>query len=110
LEPTQFQGSTGVNVQQGRGVTALTRFDVTGKLGDEVVRAVFEDGRLFVDGRLLTHVTLLVELGEVVQVEALGVSMPTTLDGPPFAVYMTLLGACDRIIGSSCNSDPQPFG
>jgi len=93
-------------VEQSHALTAGTQqslgdFQVTGMLGDEVVRALFEDGRLFVDARLLTHATLLVELGEVLHIEALGLSVRATLDGSPYAVLMTLLGACDRVIGTA---------
>ena len=86
---------------------SLRDFEVTGLLGDEVVRALYEDGRLFVDGRLLTHATLLVELGEVLRVGDHGLSVQATLDGSAYAVFMTLLVACDRVISTAFDLGPD---
>jgi len=104
------QRISGVEVERSHTLRAATRqslrdFQVTGMLGDEVVRALFEDGRLFVDARLLTHAMLLVELGEVVRVEELGLSVKASLDGSPYTALITLLGACDRIISAAFDID-----
>jgi type II secretory pathway pseudopilin PulG len=80
---------------------SLLGFRLEGWLGDRRVRASYEDDRLSVDDRLATQAKLLVDLGEVFELDGVDGSTVATLDGSPRAVFLTLVRACERVTDAS---------
>jgi hypothetical protein len=81
--------------RQGRQVEPLAWFAIQGVLDEQVVRAVWADGRLTCDGPLHDRARLLVDLGA-----EFGYSDPrrrfvASLQAPAIAVLLTLIRACD---------------
>jgi hypothetical protein len=76
---------------------SITWFALEGRLGEQVVRASWERGRLACDQLLLSRAGLLVDLQEVFGLRTAPGFVAATLDGSPLAVLLTLLHACDRV-------------
>jgi hypothetical protein len=81
--------------------SSLLEFRLEGWLGDRPVNASFEDGKLSLDDRLATQAMLLVDLGETFVTADGDQPIGATLDGPPQAVFLTLIRACERVTGAS---------
>jgi hypothetical protein len=80
-----------------RGAPAVGRFLVEGVIDGDEVNASWVDGRLTCDDALRVRALILVDLGE----EFLYADPPrcfiASLDGPPIAVALTMIRACDRV-------------
>jgi hypothetical protein len=81
--------------RQGHQVEPLAWFAVQGRIGDQVVRAVWADGRLTCDRLLRTRARLLVDLGAEFSSDDPPRRFVASLQAPPVAVLLTLIRACD---------------
>jgi hypothetical protein len=81
--------------RQGHPVGSLAWFAVQGVLDEQVVRAVWTDGRLICDRRLESKARLLVELGAELGRGGQSRRFVASLQAPPVAVLLTLIRACD---------------
>ena len=81
------------------GAPNLVGFQVEGFIDGQPVAATLTRGRLVCDPALRTRAELLVDLGEVFCDDAGRPRYVASLDGPEVAVALTLLRACDRVIG-----------
>lgn len=82
--------------RQGRDPGPLAWFAVQGLVDDQVVRAVWADGRLCCDRLLESRARLLVDLGAEFGCEEDPPRYQASLQAPPMAVLLTLIRACDR--------------
>jgi hypothetical protein len=83
------------------GAPSLDGFEVEGLIDGHPVGATLTRGHLACDPALWVRAQLLVDLGEVFSDEAGCPRYVASLDGPDVAVALTLLRACDRVIGFS---------
>jgi hypothetical protein len=83
--------------RQGQQVGPLAWFAVQGVIDQQVVRAVWADGRLCCDRLLKVRARLLVELGAEFSSDDPPRRYHASLQAPPVAVLLTLIRACDRI-------------
>jgi hypothetical protein len=68
-------------------------FELEGVIGDQPVRANFEEGTLSCDPLLRSHAELVVALGDSFVDGKSGRSRPASLDGVPVVVLATLIRA-----------------
>jgi hypothetical protein len=80
-----------------RGGPAVGRFTVEGLVDGEAVRASWADGRLACDELLRSRALLLVDLEEEFLYSDPPRCFIASLDGPPIAVALTMIRACDRV-------------
>lgn len=80
-----------------RGGPAVGRFTVEGMVDGEEVRASWADGRLACDELLRSRALLLVDLEEEFLYSDPPRCFIASLDGPPIAVALTMIRACDRV-------------
>jgi hypothetical protein len=80
-----------------RGGPAVGRFTVEGMVDGEEVRASWADGRLACDELLRSRALLLVDLEEEFVYSDPPRCFIASLDGPPIAVALTMIRACDRV-------------
>jgi hypothetical protein len=80
-----------------RGGPAVGRFTVEGVVDGEAVRASWADGRLACDELLRSRALLLVDLEEEFLYSDPPRCFIASLDGPPIAVALTMIRACDRV-------------
>jgi hypothetical protein len=80
-----------------RGSPAVGRFAVEGMVDGEEVRASWADGRLACDELLRSRALLLVDLEEKFLYSDPPRCFIASLDGPPIAVALTMIRACDRV-------------
>jgi hypothetical protein len=80
-----------------RGGPAVGRFTVEGMVDGEAVRASWADGRLACDELLRSRALLLVDLEEEFLYSDPPRCFIASLDGPPIAVALTMIRACDRV-------------
>ena len=96
--------------RQGQAVGPLAWFGIQGLIDDQVVRAVWTDGRLRCDQLLGARARLLVDLGA----EFFGDDPPRrdrpSLQAPPVAVLLTLIRACDLATVMEADLGPPPPG
>jgi hypothetical protein len=78
----------------GRG---LTGFRVEGTIDGHPVSASWRNGRLGCDPALHDRALFLIDMGERLTYRDPPRQFAATLDGPPIAIALTLLRACDRI-------------
>ena len=71
----------------------MKAFSVEGTIDGEPVQAVFDDGLLFADTALFDRARIVVALGDSFEDGELRVA--ASLSGPPEAVLLTLIRACD---------------
>jgi hypothetical protein len=71
----------------------MKAFSVEGTIEGEVVGAVYGDGLLVADPTLLARAEIVVALGD--RFEDDDVDLAASLAGPPEAVLLTLIRACD---------------
>jgi hypothetical protein len=83
------------------GAASLDGFEVEGLIDGQPVGATLTRGHLACDPALWVRAQLLVDLGEVFSDEAGCPRYVASLDGPDVAVALTLLRACDRVVGFS---------
>jgi hypothetical protein len=83
------------------GAPSLDGFEVEGLIDGQPVGATLTRGQLACDPALWVRVQLLVDLGEVFSDEAGCPRYVASLEGPEVAVALTLLRACDRVVGFS---------
>jgi hypothetical protein len=83
--------------RQGQQVGPLAWFAVQGMVDQQVVRAVWSDGRLCCDRLLGARARLLVDLGAEFSSDDPPRRYLASLQAPPVAVLLTLIRACDRI-------------
>jgi hypothetical protein len=76
-------------------VEPLAWFAIQGRIDDQVVRAVWADGRLTCDRPLRTRARLLVDLGAEFSSDDPPRRFVASLQAPPVAVLLTLIRACD---------------
>jgi hypothetical protein len=81
--------------RQGHQVGPLAWFAIQGRIDDQVVRAVWADGRLTCDRPLRTRARLLVDLGAEFSSDDPPRRFVASLQAPPVAVLLTLIRACD---------------
>jgi hypothetical protein len=81
----------------GAGVPSVGRFVIDGLLDGRPVRAAWRDGRLACDDDLRARALLLVDLEEEFVYDDPPRVFIATLSGPPIAVALTLIRACDRV-------------
>jgi hypothetical protein len=81
--------------------TGLDEFEVNGLIDGQPVGATWSRGRLVCDPALWDRAQLLVDLHEVFSDEAGRPCYVASLEGPDVAVALTLLRACDRVVGFS---------
>ena len=81
--------------RQGRQVGPLAWFAVQGVVDEQVVRAVWTDGRLTCDRPLGARARLLVDLGAEFTRDDPPRWFVASLQAPPIAVLLTLIRACD---------------
>jgi hypothetical protein len=94
----RVQRATGHTVRtRWRGSPALGQFLVEGLVDGELVAAVWSDGRLDCDDRLRARALILVDLEEEFVYTDPPRCFIATLEGPPIAVALTLIRACDRV-------------
>jgi hypothetical protein len=79
----------------GRG--SVGGFVVEGLVEGHEVRAVWSGGRLACDERLRTRALLLVDLEEEFVYDDPPRRFIASLEGPPIAIALTLIRACDRV-------------
>ena len=79
------------------GVPAVGRFAVDGLLDGRAVSAAWRDGGLACDDDLRARALLLVDLEEEFVCDDPPRVFIATLEGPPIAVALTLIRACDRV-------------
>jgi hypothetical protein len=75
----------------------MARFEIEGLLDGREVRAVWSGGRLACDETLLARALLLVDLEEEFVYDDPPRCFVATVEGPPIAVALTLIRACDRV-------------
>jgi hypothetical protein len=80
-----------------RGGPAVGRFTVEGIVDGEAVRASWAHGRLACDELLRSRALLLVDLEEEFLYSDPPRCFIASLDGPPIAVALTMIRACDRV-------------
>ena len=80
-----------------RGGPPVGRFTVEGMVDGEAVRASWADGRLACDELLRSRALLLVDLAEEFVYSDPPRCFTASLDGPPIAVALTMIRACDRV-------------
>jgi hypothetical protein len=83
------------------GAPGLDEFEVNGLIDGQPVGATWSRGRLVCDPALWDRAQLLVDLHEVFSDEAGRPCYVASLEGPDVAVALTLLRACDRVVGFS---------
>jgi len=71
----------------------MKAFSVEGTIDGEQVQAVYGDGLLFADTALFNRARIVVALGD--RFEQGPVQLEASLTGPPEAVLLTLIRACD---------------
>jgi hypothetical protein len=71
----------------------MKAFSVEGTIDGEPVQAVYGDGLLFADSALFDRARVVVALGD--RFEDGPVTLLASLAGPPEAVLLTLIRACD---------------
>ena len=81
--------------RQGQAVGPLAWFAVQGVIDQQVVRAVWADGRLCCDRLLEVWARLLVDLGAEFSSDDPPRRYRASLQAPPVAVLVTLTRACD---------------
>ena len=81
--------------RHGRQVGPLAWFAVQGVIDEQVVRAVWTDGRLTCDRLLGDRARLLVDLGAEFSWDDPPRWFVASLQAPPIAVLLTLIRACD---------------
>jgi hypothetical protein len=81
--------------RQGLQVEPLTWFAIQGRIDDQVVRAVWADGRLTCDRPLSNRARLLVDLRAEFSSDDPPRRFMASLQAPPVAVLLTLIRACD---------------
>ena len=81
--------------RQGQAVGPLAWFGVQGVIDEQVVRAVWTDGRLSCDRILGTRARLLVDLGAEFRSDDPPRRYQASLQAPPVAILLTLIRACD---------------
>jgi hypothetical protein len=81
--------------RQGRQVEPLAWFAIQGVIGEQVVRALWSDGRLTCDGPLHDRARLLVDLGAEFSCADPPRRFVASLHAPAVAVLLTLIRACD---------------
>jgi hypothetical protein len=81
--------------RQGKEVGPLAWFAVEGVIDEQVVRAVWTDGRLCCDRLLGARARQLVDLGAEFRSDDSPHRYLASLHSPPVAVLLTLLRACD---------------
>jgi hypothetical protein len=81
--------------RRGQQVGPLAWFAVQGKIDQQVVRAVWADGRLCCDRLLEARARLLVDLGAEFGSDDPPRRYRASLQAPPVAVLVTLIRACD---------------
>jgi hypothetical protein len=81
--------------RQGQQVGPLAWFAVQGVIDQQVVRAVWADGRLRCDRLLGARARLLVDLGAEFGSDDPPRRYHASLQAPPVAVLLTLIRACD---------------
>jgi hypothetical protein len=81
--------------RQGHGVGPLAWFAVQGVIDQQVVRAVWTEGRLCCDRLLGARARLLVDLGAEFRSDDPPRRYHASLQAPPIAVLLTLIRACD---------------
>lgn len=82
--------------RQGLEVGPLAWFAVQGVIDQQVVRAVWADGRLCCDRLLGARARLLVDLGAQFRSDDPPRRYHASLQAPPVAVLLTLIRACDQ--------------
>jgi hypothetical protein len=80
-----------------RGGPPVDRFTVEGMVDGEAVGASWADGRLACDELLRSRALLLVDLEEEFVYSDPPRCFIASLDGPPIAVALTMIRACDRV-------------
>ena len=83
--------------RRGQQVGLLAWFAVQEVIDQQVVRAVWSDGRLCCDRLLDARSRLLVDLGAEFSSDDPPRRYYASLQAPPVAVLLTLIRACDRI-------------
>jgi hypothetical protein len=81
--------------RHGHDPGPLAWFAVEGVIGDQVVRAVWADGRLRCDRLLESRARLLVDLGAEFGCDDVPRRYRASLQAPSAAVLLTLIRACD---------------
>jgi hypothetical protein len=81
--------------RRGQAVGPLAWFAVEGVIGEQVVRAVWTEGRLCCDRLLGARARLLVDLGAEFRGDDPPRRYHASLQAPPVAVLLTLIRACD---------------
>jgi len=76
---------------------SVSRFMIQGLVDGQEVSAAWSGGRLACDERLRTRALLLVDLEEKFVYDDPPRCFLATLEGPPIAVALTLIRACDRV-------------
>jgi hypothetical protein len=86
--------------------TPVRWFSLTGELGDRLVWARWQGGRLRCDPNLMTQARLLVELGTVFENHDPPARVEATVTGDPAAVMLTLARSCDRVVAVDFSREP----
>jgi hypothetical protein len=86
-----------VVIAETRGNPAVGRFLVEGLVDGELVAAAWADGRLDCDDQLRARALILVDLEEEFVYTDPPRCFIASLEGPPIAVALTLIRACDRV-------------
>jgi hypothetical protein len=94
--------------RQGQAVGPLAWFGVQGVIDDQVVRAVWTDGRLRCDRLLGARARLLVDLGAEFCSDDPPRRYQASLQAPPVAVLLTLIRACDQATVMEADLGPTP--
>ena len=81
--------------RQGQAVGPLAWFAIQGVIDQQVVRAVWTEGRLCCDRLLDARARLLVDLGAEFRSDDPPRRYYASLQAPPVAVLLTLIRACD---------------
>ena len=81
--------------RQGQEVAPLAWFAVQGVIDQQVVRAVWTEGKLCCDRLLGARARLLVDLGAEFRSDDPPRRYQASLQAPPVAVLLTLIRACD---------------
>jgi hypothetical protein len=81
--------------RQGQAVGPLAWFAVEGVIDEQVVRAIWAEGRLSCDQQLVARARLLVDLGAEFHSDDPPRRYQASLQAPPIAVLLTLIRACD---------------
>ncbi|HJU01934.1 MAG TPA: hypothetical protein VJ966_12100 [Actinomycetes bacterium] len=81
--------------RQGQEVAPLAWFAVQGVIDQQVVRAVWTEGKLCCDRLLGARARLLVDLGAEFRSDDPPRRYRASLQAPPVAVLLTLIRACD---------------